>query len=76
MHEALKPGTQDARLFFQAGMIYHRLGDTVPARQYLQRALATNPYCHVLHADVAAQTLATLTTPRGAAVSQETRHGH
>jgi tetratricopeptide (TPR) repeat protein len=76
LHEAFKLGPREARLFFHAGMIYHRLGDTVPARQYRQCALATNPYFHVLHADVAAQTLTTLTTPRGAAVSQEIRHGH
>lgn len=76
MPQALTLATQDARLFFHAGMIYHRPGDTGQARQYLQRALATHPHFHVLHADLVAQSLTELTTQLGAAVSQETRHGH
>jgi tetratricopeptide (TPR) repeat protein len=75
MHEALKLGTQDARLFFHAGMIYHHLGNIALAQQYLQRALATNPHFHIIHADLAAQTLTVLTTPSSTVVSQETRHG-
>jgi tetratricopeptide (TPR) repeat protein len=55
--EALKLGTQDARLFFHAGMIYHDLGDIAKAKSSLQRALATNPYFHIFHADVAKRTL-------------------
>ena len=43
MTEALKLGTRDARLFFHAGMIYHRLRDPSKARDYLGRALALNP---------------------------------
>lgn len=58
--EALKLGTRDARLFFHAGMIRYCLGDTDEAREYLRRALATNPHFHVFFADVAAQTLAQL----------------
>jgi tetratricopeptide (TPR) repeat protein len=76
LHEALKLGTQDARLFFHAGMVYHRLSDHVQAQQYLQRALATNPHFHLWHADLATQILAELTTQLGSGVSQETRHGH
>jgi tetratricopeptide (TPR) repeat protein len=76
LREALKLGTQDARLFFHAGMIYHRLGDHVQAQQYLQRTVATNPYFHPLHTDLAARTLAELSTQLEAGVSQETRHGH
>jgi tetratricopeptide (TPR) repeat protein len=57
MTEALKLGTQDARLFFHAGMIHHRLGQSAQARDYLRRALATNPHFHVLHVEVAEQTL-------------------
>jgi tetratricopeptide (TPR) repeat protein len=55
--EALKLGTQDARLFFHAGMIYAHLGEVDQARSYLQRALTTNPYFHIVHADVATRTL-------------------
>lgn len=54
---ALALGTQDARLFFHAGMIHHALGEAAQARAYLERALATNPYFHVLQADTAAATL-------------------
>jgi tetratricopeptide (TPR) repeat protein len=60
MTEALKLGTQDARLFYHAGMIYHRLGDREKARDYLRRALATNPYFHTRHVEVAERTLAEL----------------
>jgi tetratricopeptide (TPR) repeat protein len=55
--EALKLGTQDARLFFHAGMIHARLEAMAQATTYLRRALATNPYFHLFHADVAKQTL-------------------
>jgi tetratricopeptide (TPR) repeat protein len=55
--EALKLGTQDARLFFHAGMIYHQLGDMAKAKSSLQHALATNPHFHIFHADVAKRTL-------------------
>jgi tetratricopeptide (TPR) repeat protein len=57
---ALQLGTKDARLFFHAGMIHHRLGDYDKARDYLRRALATNPYFHVLHVAVAERTLQAL----------------
>jgi len=53
MLKALRLGTKDARLFFHAGMIFRRLGDTPKATAYLDRALATNPSFHVLHADTA-----------------------
>ena len=55
--EALKLGTQDARLFFHAGMIHARLDAIDQAIAYLRQALATNPYFHLFHADVAKQTL-------------------
>jgi tetratricopeptide (TPR) repeat protein len=57
MTDALRLGTRDARLFFHAGMIYHRLGRPHEARAYLERALATNPHFHILHAEVAARVL-------------------
>jgi tetratricopeptide (TPR) repeat protein len=57
MTEALKLGTQDARLFFHAGMIHRRLGEADKARDYLRRALALNPQFHPLHASVAEHAL-------------------
>lgn len=55
---ALRLGTRDARLFFHAGMIHHRLGEPGAARAHLERALAINPRFHIVQADVAARTLA------------------
>jgi tetratricopeptide (TPR) repeat protein len=57
MTEALKLGTKDARLFFHAGMMYQRLGNIAQAKDYLRRALATNPHFHIVHAELADQTL-------------------
>jgi tetratricopeptide (TPR) repeat protein len=72
MTEALKLGTQDARLFFHAGMIYQQLGDSVKAKTYLVRALATNPHFHLFYADVATRTLDGLGERVGQVVLQET----
>ena len=63
MTKALLPGTKDAMLFFHAGMIYHRLGETEKARNYLDRALATNPHFHVFDAEVAERALGELGKP-------------
>jgi tetratricopeptide (TPR) repeat protein len=54
---ALRLGTKDAKLFYHAGMIFDHLGDKEKAKDYLGRALATNPHFHVLFADHAARTL-------------------
>ena len=75
MTEALRLGTQDARLFFHAGMIYRRLGDVAEAKTYLQRALATNPHFHIFHADMARRTLEGLGERLGQVVQQETGCG-
>jgi tetratricopeptide (TPR) repeat protein len=64
IEEALKLGTKDAKLYFHAGMIYRNLGDKEKAREFLQRALAINPYFHVIHADIARRALAQLNTDR------------
>jgi tetratricopeptide (TPR) repeat protein len=69
--EALKLGTKEARLFFHAAMIHHRLGERAKARDYLQRALATNASFHVLHVEVAERTLKELEGRLGMAVIQE-----
>jgi tetratricopeptide (TPR) repeat protein len=63
MAEALRLGTKDARLLFHAGMIHHAAGDADQAREYLQRALATNPHFHVLQSDLAERTLRALGGP-------------
>jgi tetratricopeptide (TPR) repeat protein len=57
IHKALKLGTRDAKLFFHAGMIHHGLGELDKAREFLSRALATNPHFHILLAERAARTL-------------------
>jgi len=63
IEKALKLGTQDAKLFFHAGMIYHRLGEKEKAKQYLAKAIATNPHFHVLYAETAQKTLEQLEQP-------------
>jgi tetratricopeptide (TPR) repeat protein len=57
INNALRLGTKDAKLFYHAGMIYHRLGDKLNAQKYLKSALETNPHFHILFADEAARTL-------------------
>jgi tetratricopeptide (TPR) repeat protein len=44
MTRALRLGTQDALLFFHAGMIAQGLGENAEAKDYLRRALDMNPY--------------------------------
>jgi tetratricopeptide (TPR) repeat protein len=46
MARALMLGTQDATLFYHAGMIELAVGDSAAARARLARALAINPYWH------------------------------
>jgi tetratricopeptide (TPR) repeat protein len=60
MAEALRLGTKDARLFFHAGMIHEAVGDAQRAREFLAKALATNPRFHLLQSEVARQTLSAL----------------
>ncbi len=59
--EALRLGTRDARINFHAGMIYQALGERSNATKHLQLALKINPSFDVLQADVARQTLRTIT---------------
>jgi tetratricopeptide (TPR) repeat protein len=51
--EALRLGTQDARLLYHAGMIAQTAGDHVSARHYLTRALTLNPEFDPLQASIA-----------------------
>jgi tetratricopeptide (TPR) repeat protein len=57
INNALALHTNDSLLLFHAGMIYHRLGKDSAAEDFLSRALKTNPYFHVFHAEVASRTL-------------------
>ena len=74
IEKALKLGTQDAKLFFHAGMIYHRLGEKEEAKQYLAKALATNPHFHILFADEAARTLKGLEDSQDSAALHRQTH--
>lgn len=51
--ESLRLGTQDAQLYFHAGMIAHANGDFTQARRYLQQALDINPAFSLIHARTA-----------------------
>ncbi len=57
MEQALALGTQDARLFYHAGMIAHTLHHDQQAREYLERALQINPHFSILFAEQAQKTL-------------------
>jgi tetratricopeptide (TPR) repeat protein len=57
IEKALRLGTQDAKLFYHAGVIYHRIGELAKAKEFFNRALAANPHFHILFADHAAKTV-------------------
>lgn len=57
---ALRLGTQDALLYFHAGMIASALGDTAAAQANLTKALAINPHFSVIHVPEALAKLAAL----------------
>lgn len=54
---ALDQGTKDPQLFFHAGMIYEKLGNSAKAKEYLEIALQLNPEFHLVYAPTARQTL-------------------
>jgi tetratricopeptide (TPR) repeat protein len=58
--KALALGMQDALKYFHAGMIASKLEQPAKAKEYLERALATNPYFSLRYAPLARQTLAEL----------------
>ncbi len=60
MRAALRLGTQDARLFYHAGLIARASGNPVLARAYLRRALALNPQFDPLQAIKARRALAAM----------------
>ncbi len=56
IEEALRLGTQDALLFYRAGVIARAQGDSVAAQRWLSQALELNPYfspVYVSHARTA-----------------------
>ncbi len=62
--EALRLGTQDAWLLYQAGSVYAAVGDVDQARTQLSAALDLNPEFDLVHAQRARDLLASL--PMGA----------
>ncbi len=58
--DALRLGTQDAKLFYHAGMIARAVGDRASANGDLKRALALNPQFDPIQASAARETLASL----------------
>jgi tetratricopeptide (TPR) repeat protein len=58
IRSALRLGTQDARLFYHAGMIAKASGDLKQAREYLQRALSLNPQFDPMQAAIARKAFA------------------
>jgi tetratricopeptide (TPR) repeat protein len=74
INNALRPGTQDALLFFHAGMIASGLGQTTQAKARLQEALGINPQFHVIYAAAARQQLQILQGQAGLTASQGPNH--
>jgi tetratricopeptide (TPR) repeat protein len=74
INHALHPGTRDALLFFHAGMIASRLGQTSQAKERLQTALSINPGFHVIYAGVARQQLKALDNEAALTASQGPNH--
>lgn len=60
MTRALRLGTQDALLLFHAGMIARARGEHAEAKDYIRRALDTNPYFSLQDRATAYLTLAEL----------------
>jgi tetratricopeptide (TPR) repeat protein len=74
INNALRPGTRDALLYFHAGMIASRMGQTTQARGLLEQALSINPQFHVIYAGAARQQLEMLQTQAGLTASQGQNH--
>jgi tetratricopeptide (TPR) repeat protein len=74
MDHALRPGARDALLFFHAGMIASRLGQTSLAKDRLQAALSINPQFHVIYSEAARQQLKLLVNPAPLTASQGQNH--
>jgi tetratricopeptide (TPR) repeat protein len=64
MSQGLKLGTQDAALFYHAGVICEQLGQREKAREHLTRALKLNPAFSITQADKARQMLESFATQK------------
>jgi tetratricopeptide (TPR) repeat protein len=73
--QAIRLGTQDAKLFFHAGMIYSSLGETTKAKEFLSVALAVNPYFHPIFAETAAANLTRIERETDHVGMEAERHG-
>ncbi len=58
MKDALRLGTQDARIFYHAGMIERAAGDISASQEYLKRSLKLNPNFDPLQSIIAKKALA------------------
>ena len=70
---AMKEGTQDAQLFYHAGMIEKALGHDEAARTHLTHALAVNAYFHPTQPAIARATLAAMAPVQRVASSTAAR---
>ena len=57
MKDALRLGTQDARLFYHAGKIARAAGDRTIATDFLRRAITLNPHFDLRQAKIAREAL-------------------
>ena len=73
--QALRLGTQDAKLFFHAGMIYSSLGEKTKSKEFLSGALGINPYFHPIFAETAAENLARMERETDHAEMEAERQG-
>jgi tetratricopeptide (TPR) repeat protein len=62
MKEALRLGTEDARLFYHAGMIARAAGDRSAATEFLRRAIKLNPHFDPWQSRIAREALAETST--------------
>jgi tetratricopeptide (TPR) repeat protein len=62
--EALRLGTEEAMLYYHAGMIVQARGDDAAARAHLRHAISLQPRFSILHADDAVDRLAGLEATR------------
>jgi tetratricopeptide (TPR) repeat protein len=67
--EALSQNTEDASLYYHAGMIAAAAGDTLMARSMLSRALTLNAHFNPTQAPIAVRTLQALGRASNAAPS-------
>jgi tetratricopeptide (TPR) repeat protein len=71
MEQALRLGTEDARLLYHAGMIALDLGQRQQARAYLEQALELNPGFSLLQTSEAQQALANLSSSNAFAEARD-----